>query len=118
MKRIRSLILILGLLAVAFLNIQAGLVFHKDLAHPVGNNAVAIYKAVSESKAPAIVVHARDPVKNEMIETDQTVNVYLFYDYERQEITRLIQSVLIVIMATFILYFSTYVVARIVPKLA
>lgn len=75
-------------------------------------------KADSQSKAPAVAVRVQDSVKNETIETDQTVNVYLFYAYEKLEITGLIQSVPIVIAATLTLYLSTYVVARIIPKWA
>jgi len=51
MQRIRTSILIFGLLVVAFLNFQAGFHIHKALAHPVGDTAVAVYLADPNSEA-------------------------------------------------------------------
>lgn len=106
--RSRTLILIIGLLIVIFITARVGINrIHKDMGHPVGDNAVTVYNADPSLNAPDIVVHSF--IKNEPIATSQMVNVYIKYSYEDHDILELAYSVLIVTAITLILYFSTFV---------
>jgi hypothetical protein len=116
MQRVRTFILIFGLLAILFVHLRVGLDFHKGLAHPVGNNAVVVYKADSQSNAPTVPILIPDIVKGKFIETDQKVNVYLFYSYDKKENNELTISVLLIITITIVFYLSTFVIAQFLPK--
>ena len=116
MQRLRNFILVIGLLVVAFLNLRESLNhFHKGVQHPVGENAVSVYTASSNSNAA--IVPVQEFTANKFSETGQVVSVYLKYAYEDREIP-LTRSVLLTIAATFLVYFSTFFVSWLLPKRA
>lgn len=107
MQRIRASILLFGLLIIMFICLRAGFTsIHKDIGHPVGDDAVVVFNANSDSKEPKLLVY--DIVKEQKVATKQVVSVYIKSDYEKHDVLELSESILIVSIVTFVLYFSTY----------
>jgi len=113
MKILRITIWILGLLGLLYINALGALPrFHKGVQHPAGADVVSVYPADSQHPETATPIKDWDRSKESLVNTDQSVQVYIRNNYKDNLIVFYPRLTLLITLLTLIVQFVLWRISR------